>query len=338
VARYRIPVIFALLAAAGSAVCYGVASVLQALGARSTHDTGTVDPRLLGRLLRNTPFLVGVLLDVTGAVLQFLALRTLPLFLVQAMQAGNLAVTALVAVPVLGARLAARHWWAVAAVTAGLILLATAAGAQNPREPGFAFRLTLLACVALLTAAGVVAGRIGVGGAVGGALGGRAGGAAGGAVGGAIGGAAGASAGAVPVGGSELGGSVLGSSVLGGSVLSSSVLGAVAGLGFGLTALAARSLTNLSPAHLVRDPALYAAVGGGVVAFLFFATGLQRGSVTAVSAAVVVGETAVPAVVGILVLGDHTRPGFAAVAVVGFLLAVAGALALSRFGEPRAAA
>jgi hypothetical protein len=126
--------------------------------------------------------------------------------------------------------------------------------------------------------------------------------------------------------------------VLGGSVLSSSVLGAVAGLGFGLTALAARSLTNLSPAHLVRDPALYAAVGGGVVAFLFFATGLQRGSVTAVSAAVVVGETAVPAVVGILVLGDHTRPGFAAVAVVGFLLAVAGALALSRFGEPRAAA
>jgi drug/metabolite transporter (DMT)-like permease len=282
-------VIFALLAAAGSAVCYGVASVLQAKGARSTHDTGTVDPRLLGRLLRNTPFLVGALLDVTGAVLQFLALRTLPLFLVQAMQAGNLAVTALVAVPVLGARLAARHWWAVAAVTAGLILLAGSAGAENPREPGFAFRLTLLACVALLTAAGLLAGR----------LGGRRD---------------------------------------GGSILGSSTLGAVAGLGFGLTALAARSLTDLSPARLVRDPALYAAVGGGVVAFLFFATGLQRGSVTAVSAAVVVGETAIPALVGILMLGDHTRPGYAPAAVIGFLLAVAGALALSRFGEPGTAA
>jgi drug/metabolite transporter (DMT)-like permease len=282
-------VIFALLAAAGSAVCYGVASVLQARGAKSTHDSGTVDPRLLGRLLRNTPFLVGSLLDVTGAVLQFLALRTLPLFLVQATQAGNLAVTALVAVPVLGARLAARHWWAVAAVTAGLILLAASAGAENPREPGFAFRLALLACVALLTAAGLLAGR----------LGGRRDGA---------------------------------------SVLGSSTLGAVAGLGFGLTALAARSLTDLSPAHLVRDPALYAAVGGGVVAFLFFATGLQRGSVTAVSAAVVVGETAIPAVVGILVLGDHTRPGLAPAAVLGFLLAVAGALGLSRFGEPATAA
>jgi drug/metabolite transporter (DMT)-like permease len=289
VPRYRVPVIFALLAAAGSAVCYGVASVLQAKGARSTHDSGTVDPRLLGRLLRNTPFLVGALLDVTGAVLQFLALRTLPLFLVQATQAGNLAVTALVAVPVLGARLAARHWWAVVAVTAGLILLAASAGAASPREPGFAFRLTLLACVALLTAAGLLAGR----------LGGRRD---------------------------------------GGSILGSSTLGAVAGLGFGLTALAARSLTDLSPARLVRDPALYAAVGGGVVAFLFFATGLQRGSVTAVSAAVVVGETAIPALVGILMLGDHTRPGYAPAAVIGFLLAVAGALALSRFGEPGTAA
>lgn len=281
--------IFALLAAAGSAVCYGVASVLQAIGARSTRDTGTVDPRLLGRLLAQTPFLIGVLMDITGGVLQFLALRTLPLFLVQATQAANLAVTAVVAVPVLGARLAARHWWAVGGVCAGLVLLAMSAGAENPREPSLAFRLGLLVCVAVLAAAGLLAGRAGKAGPS------------------------------------------------GGSVMGSSTLGAIAGLGFGLTALAARSLTNLSPAHLVRDPALYATLGGGVVAFLFFATGLQRGSVTAVSAALVVGETALPALVGILALGDHTRPGYVPVAVAGFLLAVAGALALSRFGEPTSA-
>lgn len=274
--------IFALLAAAGSAVCYGVASVLQAIGARSTHDTGTVDPRLLTRLLRNTPFVVGMLLDITGGVLQFLALRTLPLFLVQATQAANLAVTAIVAVPVLGARLAARHWWAVAAVIAGLVLLASSAGAENPHEPSLGFRFALLVCVAILAAVGLLAGRTG------------------------------------------------------NTTMGSSALGAVAGLGFGLTALAARSLTNLSPLHVVRDPAVYAAIGGGVVAFLFFATGLQRGSVTAVSAAVVVGETALPALVGILVLDDHTRPGFAPVALLGFLFAVVGALALSRFGEPTA--
>jgi hypothetical protein len=38
--------------------------------------------------------------------------------------------------------------------------------------------------------------------------------------------------------------------------------------------------------------------------------------------------------VGIVVLGDHTRPGFVPVATAGFLLAVTSALALSRFGEP----
>jgi drug/metabolite transporter (DMT)-like permease len=310
-------VIFALLAAAGSAVCYGVASVLQAIGARATRDTGTVDPRLLGRLVRQTPFLIGVLCDLAGAVLQFLALRRLPLFLVQATQSANLAVTAVAAVPVLGARLAARHWWAVAAVCAGLALLAASAGVGDPRPPGFGFRLALLGCLVLLALAGLAAGRVGRAAGAG-----RSGG-------------AGHSAGAGRSGGA---GHSAGAGRSRGSVAGASALGAAAGLGFGLTALAARSLTNLSPGHLVRDPAVYAAVGGGVVAFQFFATGLQRGSVTAVAAAVVVTETAVPAVVGIIALGDHTRPGFAPVAAVGFLLAIVGALALARFGEPTEAA
>ena len=288
--------IFALLAAVGSAICYGVASVLQAIGARSTHDTGTVDPRLLGRLLANTPFLIGVLLDITGGVLQFLSLRTLPLFLVQATQAANLAVTAVVAVPVLGARLAGRNWWAVGGVCAGLVLLSASAGAENAREPSFGFRLALLAWVVLLTAVGMLAGRLGSARRRPAAEAARPG--SGRRCARRPARAAGARAARSRVGpGSRAVRSRAAGSILGPR---SSTLGAVAGLGFGLTALAARSLTNLAPAHLVRDPALYAAVGGGVVAFLFFATGLQRGSVTAVSAAVVVGETAIPAVVGIL--------------------------------------
>jgi hypothetical protein len=36
----------------------------------------------------------------------------------------------------------------------------------------------------------------------------------------------------------------------------------------------------------------------------------------------------------VVLLGDGTRAGFLWVAVVGFALAVAGALALARFGEP----
>jgi hypothetical protein len=113
----------------------------------------------------------------------------------------------------------------------------------------------------------------------------------------------------------------------------SAVLGLVAGLGFGVVALAARALTVLSPGRLVSDPATYALIMGGLVAFLFFATGLQRGVVTVVTAAVVVGETLAPATVGVLVFGDHTRPGMVPFAVGGFVVAVAGAFGLTRFGQ-----
>jgi drug/metabolite transporter (DMT)-like permease len=112
----------------------------------------------------------------------------------------------------------------------------------------------------------------------------------------------------------------------------SAALGAIAGLGFGVAALAARSLSSLTPAHLLADPATYALVVGGLVGFLFFTTGLQRGSVTAVTAAVVVGETAVPALIAVLILGDHTRPGFVPLALVGFAAAIAGALVLAGSG------
>jgi hypothetical protein len=113
----------------------------------------------------------------------------------------------------------------------------------------------------------------------------------------------------------------------------SAVLGLVAGLAFGVVALAARVLNDLSVGGLVRDPASYAVAAGGVVAFLFYATGLQRGSVAVTTAALVMGETVVPAVVGVVLLGDSTRTGFAPVAVAGFVVALSGALALARFGQ-----
>jgi hypothetical protein len=40
-----------------------------------------------------------------------------------------------------------------------------------------------------------------------------------------------------------------------------------------------------------------------------------------------------PAIVGVLFLGDTTRHGMTGVAACGFVLAVASAVALARFGE-----
>jgi drug/metabolite transporter (DMT)-like permease len=111
------------------------------------------------------------------------------------------------------------------------------------------------------------------------------------------------------------------------------VLGAVAGLGYGVLAVAARVLPGFSPAELVRDPAAYALAAAGIVSFMLYATALEGGSVTVATAAVVLAETTPPAVVGVMFLGDHTRPGLGGVAALGFGLAIACAVALARFGN-----
>jgi hypothetical protein len=92
-------------------------------------------------------------------------------------------------------------------------------------------------------------------------------------------------------------------------------------------------LTGFSPLELARDPAAYAVAAAGIISFMFYATALEGGSVTVATAAVVLAETIPPAVIGVVFLGDQTRPGLAVVAWAGFLLAVASAVMLARFGE-----
>jgi len=266
-----------LLAASASAVFFGLASVLQARAAHATAGTrGSVF-----RMLVRSSFVVGVLLDIAGFAAQFVALQVAPVFLVQATQAGNLAVTAVVAVPMLKIRLSTGEWIAVAAVCLGLAGLGLSAASEGPAHAPMAFRLALLGAAALLTLAGIGATR-------------RAG----------------------PVG--------------------SAVLGLVAGLQFGVVALAVRTITDLSVGALVREPAVYAMALGGAAGFLCFAVGLQKGRVTVVTSAVVIGETLPPALIGIALLGDHTRPGLTPLAVAGFAAALAGAAMLARFGEVKA--
>jgi drug/metabolite transporter (DMT)-like permease len=267
-----------VLAAVLSALCYGVASVLQSKAAR-------VDPARPGelplyRLVVRGPFVGGVLLDVAGFAAQFAALRVVPVFLVQAALAGSLAVTAAVAGVVLKIRLGRSDWIAIGLVCAGLAALGFSAGAEGATRTGVAFRGALVVAVLLLAGVGWAAGRL-----------------------------------REPAG--------------------SAVMGLVAGLGFGVVALAARALPSLTPARLASDPATYALAIGGILAFLCYARALQRGVVTAVTAALVVGETLLPAIAGIVFFGDHTRPGAMPIAVAGFAATLIGAARLARFGEIR---
>ncbi|MEU9232909.1 hypothetical protein [Streptomyces subrutilus] len=267
-----------MICALGAAVCFGTASVLQAVAARAAEPgTGSgVDPALLLRAVRQWRYLAGLGLDAVGFVLQIIALRHIPLYAVGAALAASLAVTAVVAARLLKVRLSRTEWGAVAVVCAGLLMLGLASGAEGTRTGSLALKLGLLAVAALILLVGVVAGRL-------------------------------------PDGPRAL------------------VLGLASGTGFGVVEVAVRLIDSVWD---LGDPALYAVLLGGGAAFLLLTSALSRGSVTAATAGLVLGETIGPAVIGVVWLGDRTREGLTWLAVLGFAVAIAGALALARFGEP----
>jgi drug/metabolite transporter (DMT)-like permease len=112
------------------------------------------------------------------------------------------------------------------------------------------------------------------------------------------------------------------------------VLGALAGFGFGLVGIATRTLESpITVTGLLTDPSTYGILAAGGLALLALATALQRGAVTQATAAMVVAETVIPSAIGLAFLGDRIRPGWEAVAGVGLIVAIGGAVALSRLGE-----
>lgn len=111
--------------------------------------------------------------------------------------------------------------------------------------------------------------------------------------------------------------------------------GLVAGVLFGAMAVAVRVVAGVDPFQptvVLADPAAWAAVIAGVGGFYLFTVALQIGSVTGASAALVAGETVVPGIVGVLLLGDSSAPGLGWLVVIAFVGAVGGAIAVALFG------
>src|SRR6266545_2082051 len=89
---------WSLGSALAAACCFGVAAVMQALSARAASvGTAGVSPQLVMRMLGQWRFIASLGLDFIGFLAQLIALRRLPLFVVQAAIAGSLAVTAVTA-------------------------------------------------------------------------------------------------------------------------------------------------------------------------------------------------------------------------------------------------
>jgi len=266
--------LLAALCALAAMVAFGVAAVLQAVATARADDVTVLDPRLVLRLLREPLFVAALALNLLGFGLHIAALQELPLFLVQAVIAGSVAVTAVLSVRVFGRRLSRPEWGAVALIVVALALLASSAADDHEVVSSGRVVALLAAAVLLIAALAAVARRVaGPPGAV--------------------------------------------------------LLGLLAGCGFGVVAICARLLPELGAAVLTA-PVAYVLAGAATVAFVVYSGAMQRGSATTANAAMVVTQTVVPAVAGLL-LGDRVRPGSAPFAAAGFVLALLGVVGLGRY-------
>ncbi|PWJ56264.1 hypothetical protein SAMN06264364_101240 [Quadrisphaera granulorum] len=150
-----------LTAALVAAVAYGLASVLQAVGARRAEAAAVPGAGAAAAgLARQPAYLAGVVLDGAAWLVSLLALRTLPLFAVQALLAGSLAVTAVVGARVLGVRLGRGGAAAVGVAVVGLGLVAAGARPGRPEPaPAGTVEWCLALAIALALLAAVPAGR-----------------------------------------------------------------------------------------------------------------------------------------------------------------------------------
>ncbi|WP_433088098.1 hypothetical protein ACQP1P_19445 [Dactylosporangium sp. CA-052675] len=259
----------ALAFAVAGALGYGIGSIAQAAGARRSRDT----LRALGHPL----YLAGLACDLLAWFASLVALRTLPVYQVQAVLAGSLAVTVVAARLFLAARIRPRDAAAVVVTILALAVVAAAAGPQDEVRPSAALRWGLVAAAVVLAGGGWLATR---------AL--------------------------------------------------RPAAAALAGLAYGGAALCARALPV--PGHrgvlaiagsLLAEPLTWALAGFGVTGTLLYAFALQYGQVGPVTAVLWITEVVVPSAVGVAVLHDTVRPGWAPAAVLAVLATTAAAVVLA---------
>ena len=272
--------VLAYVAAILCAVCYGLASVLQSIGARRVEASESIDPRSLARIATQMPYLVGLGLDGFAWLLSLIALARLPLFVVQAMVAGAIGFTVLFAAVFQHVRPTNRQMWFILVLGAGLAGLAISGAPEEARATTPAYSWAMWIGVVVLAALGtLVINRL---------RGDRA----------------------------------------------AALLGAFAGLAFGGTALCARAFMAGVSIAAIGDPLLWAMISFGALGLIFFASALQRGSVTVASAWLFTAETVVPSIIGLTILGDSARVGFEEIAAISFVVTIVAVVGLTLVSPP----
>ncbi len=269
-----------LIAAVAGAVLYGGGSVLQAVGVRRSRGL---------RALRQPLYLAGLACDGAAWLASLVALHALPLFTVQAVLAGSLAVTVVLARLVLRADLRPVDGVAVGVVVSALVVLALAAGPEHGSRAGGVvvpawFASATLAALAALAAATALSYRRGRG---------------------------------------------LWFAVLAGLASSGAAIAVRA------THVEAR-LGALALADVARQPLAWAVIGFGALTAVTYARALERAAVGSSTAVLSVIDVLVPGAVGLALLHDVMRAGWAPGAIAATVAALAACVVLAMSPATRA--
>jgi drug/metabolite transporter (DMT)-like permease len=133
---------------------YGVANLLQSIAAANTAARDNLDVKLLMRLAQHRTYVLGLVCQVLGFILAFLARRDLPLFLVQSSVAAGLGVTAVLGVLVLKWKLPKAEILLLVLLCAGLAGLVVAAEPHPSRQLGIGGIIGLLITLAAVGGGG----------------------------------------------------------------------------------------------------------------------------------------------------------------------------------------
>lgn len=267
-----------LIAAVLGAVFYGVGSIVQSVAVRRKEGL---------RALRQPLYVVGLACDGAAWLASLLALHALPLFTVQAVLAGALAVTVVLARVFLAATLRPLDIAAVVVIVGSLVVLALAAGPDaggTARIPD-AFTPAMLASLGAVTIAVALTYAKGWG-------------------------------------------------------IWFAVLAGLASSGAAMSARAAHLAMPSGALDLLamaRQPLVWAIIGFGVLTIVTYARSLERAAVGPATAVLSVVDVIVPGVVGLAVLHDAVRGGWALGAVLATAAALASAVVLAMSPATKAA-
>lgn len=145
----------ALLFALIGSVAYGVGAVFQGVGAKRT-QTETVGAKGLVNILKHPYSLAGLLLDLIAWVLSRLSLHRLPLFAVQTLLAGSLAITVALSHRLLHTPKRKADTVAIIVTGIGLVLVGFAAADGIADPPSIRFEVLMFAALPVLLLCGVL--------------------------------------------------------------------------------------------------------------------------------------------------------------------------------------